>query len=290
VETDTLAAAAPPTSSLLTQWTWEPSILIGVLVFGAGYFYLVGPMRRDRAWGPPPSQGQVTAFVLSFVTLVVALLSPLDYIGDHYLFSAHMVQHLLLATIWPPLFLAGIPSWLAAPFFRRRILSGIFLFLAYPAVAVILFNADIYAWHIPALYDQTLHNEGIHILEHLSFMALGVLVWWPVLSPVRSQRLSYPLQLLYLFANGMFMMGLGIVFTFASSVFYSPYASAPRLWGISAVNDQQLGGLVMWYPGNAPYALMFVLAFYRWFESEQSQPADNLGLPAESPTIGPPVS
>jgi cytochrome c oxidase assembly factor CtaG len=271
---------APSTSALLTQWSWEPSVLIGLLVLSCSYFYLVGPMRRRRSWGPPPTRAQVSYFVLSVATLVVALLSPLDVIGDRYLFSAHMVQHLLLATLWPPLVLLSIPEWMARPFFRRR-MSSVFLFLAYPAAAVILFNGDIYLWHIPALYDQTLQNEGIHILEHVSFMAFGVLIWWPILSPIRSQRLSYPMQLLYLFLNGMFMMVLGIVFTFAPTVFYAPYAAAPRLWGIAATSDQQFGGLVMWYPGNVPYALMFVIAFIRWFDSGEADPAESPGIASQ---------
>jgi putative membrane protein len=106
-----------------------------------------------------------------------------------------------------------------------------------------------------------------------------------VLSPIQEQRLEYPLQLLYLFANGMFMMVLGILFTFAPDPFYSPYVAAPRLWSISASTDQQLGGLVMWYPGNVPYAVALVVAFYRWFDSGQASP-ENQGK--QSPTIGPP--
>jgi cytochrome c oxidase assembly factor CtaG len=115
-------------------------------------------------------------------------------------------------------------------------------------------------------------------------MAFGLINWWPVLSPIREQRLSYPLQVLYLFADGMFMMVLGIVFTFSPIVFYSPYLAAPRLWGISALTDQQLGGLIMWYPGNIPYAISLIAAFYKWFEGGEE------ASPAQSPTIGPHLS
>lgn len=280
--------AAPSTQTLLTEWHWEPSILIGLAILTAAYFYAVGPLREKKRLGPPASRSQVTYFVLATLTLVLALLSPLDAIGDSYLFSVHMVQHLLLATLWPPLMLAAIPAWLAR-WMLRPPLSWVWAFCCYPAVAIILFNGNIYLWHAPPLYDATLQSEGIHILEHLTFMIFGLCLWWPVLSPIPEQRQSYPMQLLYLFANGMFMMVLGIVFTFAPDPIYSPYVSAPRLWGISAATDQQIGGLIMWYPGNLPYAAVLAAVFYRWFDSGESSPVESQTIPTQSPTIGPPA-
>lgn len=281
---------APSTRALLTEWHWEPSVLIGLAVFSGLYVWAVGPLRRRYGWGPPITRRHAWLFLVSVFTLIVALLSPLDAIGDRYLFSAHMVQHLLLATVWPPLLLLAIPSWLARALLRPPF-SWVWLFCVYPAVATILFNLDVYAWHLPAFYDATLSNEGIHIVEHLSFMLFGLFVWWPVLSPIVEQRQSYPLQILYLFVNGMFMMVLGIVFTFAPDAFYPPYASAPRLWGTTAAGDQQIGGLIMWYPGNVPYAVALVAAFYRWFDRGQTFPVESeTGRSQRSPTIGPPAS
>jgi putative membrane protein len=220
--------------------------------------------------------------VLSELVLVASLLSPLDTISDEFLFSAHMVQHLFLAALWPPLVLAATPGWLVRPVFRHPALGPIASFLTYPAVGLVLFNFDVYVWHLPALYNATLQYLPIHILEHLTFMAFGLLNWWPVLSPAEEQRLNYPLQVLYLFLDGMLMMVLGIVFTFSPIVFYTAYDSAPRLWGISLGTDQQIGGLIMWYPGNLPYAVYMVIAFYRWFEGDE----DSQALAPPSPTIG----
>jgi cytochrome c oxidase assembly factor CtaG len=282
--------SAPTTQALLTQWNWEPSVLIGLILFSAAYFYLIGPLRERHSLGPPVSRGKQALFVVSMVVVALALLSPLDYVGDEFLFSAHMVQHLLLAAVWPPLLLLSLPDWLPRRIFRQRGITSVATFCTFPAVAIAAFNIDIYLWHLPGLYDLTLQNEGVHILEHLTFMAFGILNWWPVLSPAPEQRLSYPLQVLYLFADGMFMMVLGILFTFAPTVFYSPYVSAPRLWGISALTDQQLGGLIMWYPGNLPYAVWLVIAFYRWFEGDGLTPAEAQSMQSQSPTIGPRVS
>lgn len=275
--------AAPTTGEVLTQWTWEPSIIIGIALLSVGYAYAAGPLRKRRD-EPPFGRGRIALFVTAQIVLALALLSPLDELGDEYLFSAHMVQHLLLASLWPPLLLLSLPAWLVAPVFRWSPTASLAQFFVLPAIAIIFFNVDIYLWHIPALYDLTLESEGVHILEHLTFMAFGLINWWPILSPIKSQRLSYPLQVLYLFADGMFMMVLGIVFTFSPIVFYTPYLSAPRLWGISALTDQQLGGLIMWYPGNIPYAVSLIAAFYKWFEGGEE------ANPAQSPTIGPHLS
>jgi putative membrane protein len=244
-------------------------------------------MRRRHNLGPPPTRSQLSFFVLSVLLLIVALLSPIDAIGDRYLFSVHMMQHLLLAALWPPLVLAALPDWLLRPLFRRGAIAGTVRVLTYPVMAVFLFNVDVWVWHIPPAYNLTLSNEWVHIAEHLSFMAFGLIVWWPVLSPLREERLSYPFQVLYLFANAMFMMVLAILFTFAPTVFYTPYASAPRLWGISALDDQQIGGLIMWYPGNIPYGIALIVAFYRWFDGEQ--PSRPRAQQMRSPTIGPPA-
>ncbi|GAC1443325.1 MAG: cytochrome c oxidase assembly protein [Chloroflexota bacterium] len=279
---------APTTQALLTQWHWQPSVLIGLVLITTMYWYAIGPARRRYSLGPPPTRSQTTYFVLSVVLLVVALISPLDSISDTYLFSGHMIQHLLLATLWPPLVLLSIPAWLVQNLVRKPGWA-IFSVFSYPAVALVLFNLDIYFWHVPLFYNLTLSNEGIHILEHVSFMLFGLCNWWPVLSPLGSQRLAYPFQVLYLFANGMFMMILGILFTFSPTVFYSAYTSAPRLWGISALTDQELGGLIMWYPGNLPYGVLLIVAFYRWFDEGGPSSSESHNIPTQSHTIGPPV-
>lgn len=256
----------PSTTTLLTRWDLEPSLVLGLFLFTAAYFYAIGPLRCRHQLGPPVRRGQIMLFLISQVILVIALLSPIDYIGDRFLFSVHMIQHLLLASLWPPLILLATPDWLVRPLFRRSLLGPLALFATAPVVAIGLFNLDMDLWHLPALYDLTLTDSSIHIIEHLTFMAFGLINWWPVLSPLPEQRLSYPIQLLYLFADAMLLMAPSLVLTFSPVAFYTPYTLAPRLWGISALTDQSVGGLIMWYPGDLPYAVWLVIAFYRWFE------------------------
>jgi cytochrome c oxidase assembly factor CtaG len=282
--------AAPPTGEILTQWTWSPSVLLGIAVLTAAYVYTVGPLRERRNLGLPATRTRLVAFVAAQFTLVLALLSPLDYIGDRYLFSAHMIQHLLLATLWPPLMLVALPPWLGRRLVTLPVIGPLAALLTSPFLATVGFNLDIYIWHIPFMYDATLSKEYVHIVEHLTFMLTGLFVWWCILAPNMEDRLSYPFQTLYLFLNAMFMMVLGIIFTFAPDPFYAPYTRAPRLWGISAGTDQQIGGLIMWYPGNLPYAALLVVRFYQWFDGadpgRMEQQAQSHTIERPSPETG----
>jgi cytochrome c oxidase assembly factor CtaG len=205
-------------------------------------------------------------FWVSQAVLALALMSPLDFVSDEYLFSAHMIQHLILAAVWPALLLMSLPSGLIEKLYHPRNLATIVRAVTFPPVAFLLFNLDLALWHIPPWYDVTLTNENVHILEHLSFMLFGLVVWWPVLNPVTRFRLSYGTQELYLFANLFPMMTLGIFFTFFQHAVYTPYIQAPRMWGISAITDQKLGGLIMWMPGNVPFGLAMLVIGVKWLD------------------------
>jgi putative membrane protein len=259
-----IAALVPP-----LDWNLDPTLLIGIAALAGGYFYAIGPLRQRYGLGSPASDRQLAAFLAALATLVVALVSPLDELGDRYLFSAHMVQHMLLAVVVPPLLLLGIPDWLfdwlLAPLLRRPALAAAVRALTNPFAAFFLVNSVIYIWHVPPLYDATLTDEALHIVEHLIFLATGVLFWWPVLSPVAAlPRLSRPLGVLYLFLGCQPMVLLGALLTFASQPIYAAYVAAPRVWGATALGDQQLGGLIMWLPTNIPYLIGLSVLFFRW--------------------------
>src|SRR5438876_2502174 len=188
----------------LTQWNLEPSILIGTVLITGLYLYAIGPLRKRHFPDEPIMAGQTIAFLAGMLIMFLALVSPLDELGDSYLFSAHMVQHLCLTIIGPPLLLIGTPSWLIEPLLRKRSIFLIAKVLTYPAIAFFLYNADFWLWHAPPLYYATLENQSIHILEHITFIVFGVLNWWPIFSPVEKglRRLSLGGQILYLFLSG----------------------------------------------------------------------------------------
>ncbi|RAQ96789.1 cytochrome c oxidase assembly protein [Thermogemmatispora tikiterensis] len=257
----------------LRAWHFIPSVVVGCVAITVLYLYAIGPLRRQYDLGPPVQPSRVIVFLLGVVIIFLALVSPLDELGDDYLFSAHMVQHLLITLVAPPMMLWGIPGWLLTPLLRNRLLFRLARVLTLPVVTFFLFNADIFLWHAPPLYDATLENEGIHVLEHVTFIAFSFLFWWPVLSPLEGELGPLPLpgQVLYLFLSGMPMVLLGAGLTFVPPL-YAPYLAAPRIWGISAATDQQLGGLIMWVPANILVIVLMSVLFIRWMlEQERRQ-------------------
>ena len=255
----------------LTQWNWEPSILIGTALITGLYLYAIGPLRKRYYPAEQVRRGQTISFLLGMLVMFLALVSPLDELGDSYLFSAHMVQHLFLTIVGPPLLLLGTPEWFVKPLLRNKVVFKIAKALTYPAVAFVLYNADFWLWHAPPLYNATLENQNIHILEHLTFIVFGILYWWPIFSPSKDlPRLSIGGQILYLFLSGMPSVLLGAGLTFSPPL-YAPYLAAPRVWGISAATDQQLGGLIMWVPVSILYIIIMSVLFIHWMQQQEAK-------------------
>ena len=256
----------------LTQWNLDPSILIGTALIMGIYLYAIGLLRKPYKLIDGVRGRQVISFYLGVLVIFFALVSPLDEIGDRYLFSVHMVQHLLLTMIGSPLLLIGTPEVLLKPLIRPGFIFLIAKFLTHPFMAFFLFNADFWLWHVPALYDATLTNQNIHILEHITFIVFGVISWWPIFSPLTEDLppLSTGGQVLYLFFSGMPVVALGAGLTFAGPL-YAPYLEAPRLWGLSPATDQQLGGLIMWVPGNIIYIIIVSILFIRWMQKQEAK-------------------
>lgn len=256
----------------LTEWNLDPSILIGTVIVMGLYLYAVGLLRKPYKLIDGVEPRQVIFFWLGALVIFFALVSPLDEIGDKYLFSVHMVQHLLLTIVGPPLLLLGIPEVVLKPLLRKRFILPIAKVLLNPFVAFFLFNADFWLWHIPTLYNATLTNQNIHILEHLTFIVFAVINWWPMFSPMSEDlpRLSIGGQILYIFFGGMPVVALGAGLTFAPPL-YAPYLQAPRIWGLSPATDQQLGGLIMWVPGNIILIVVVSILFIRWMQQQEAK-------------------
>ncbi len=256
----------------LTEWNPAPSLYIGVALLIAAYLYAVGPLRRKYHLADSVKRSQVILFVVGMLVMFLALASPLDELGDEYLFSAHMVQHLLITLVAPPLLLLGTPGWLLQLLLRNRTLLLIGKVLTHPFVAFFLFNVDFGLWHAPLLYNATLANENLHIFEHLLFIVTATLYWWPVLSPVKElPRLSLGGQVLYLFLSGMPSVALGAGLTFMQPL-YAPYIQQPiRAWGLSPATDQQLGGLIMWVPVNIIFIIVVSALFIHWMQIQDEK-------------------
>jgi putative membrane protein len=231
------------------EWNLHPSLLLGITYLVGAYLAATGPLRQNFPGARPVTRGRILSFLLGAFTIFIALVSPIDEIGDHYLFSVHMLQHLLLTLAMPPLLLLGTPDWLLRPLLQAKPIARVARFLTRPTIALALFNVVFAAYHIPSIYDFTLHNEPAHITAHLLLMATATITWMPILSPLPEfPRLSYPLQIFYLFLEAIPPTILASLITFAGDVIYPTYASACR-FGVSALEDQQVAGLVMWIPG-----------------------------------------
>src|SRR5437660_8138461 len=226
----------------LDGWSFHPSVVIGLVLLGGLYAHL-GGVRAPRR--------RVVAFGSSLLVLFGSLNGPLHDLSDRSLFSAHMVQHLVLTLAFPPLFLYGLPGWVVRRVLRWSWLRRLGRALTRPIVAAGVFTAPIGLWHIPAFYEAAMRNHNLHILQHLVFLAASVIMWWPVLSPLPElPRLSYPGQMLYLFLMTIPMSLTSVSIAYAGSILYPVYASAPRVMHLSPLEDQMLGGLTMWIPGG----------------------------------------
>jgi cytochrome c oxidase assembly factor CtaG len=249
---------------LAATWDWEPTVLAGCAALLVAYALFAGPLST-RAW----------LFGGGVGLLLLALVSPLDTLGDTYLFSAHMLQHLLLIMAVPPLLLLGIPPDLYARILRRRPARLAERLLGRPPVSWLLGICTLWLWHLPALYDAAVRDEGIHILQHLSFLVTSTIFWWPVLTPCAERRLGLLASISYLMAASFASSILGVVITFAPPglypVYQQPFDSFGALqlirqgWGLSYAVDQQVGGLIMWVTGGPVYLLAALLALVRWF-------------------------
>ncbi len=271
-------SSLPANAQIFASWNFSFSLWLGFALVAGGYALAIGPLRKRYGWGQPVAKSRQASFYLGTLAAWLALVSPLDYLADNYLLAAHMVQHLLLILVAPPLWLAGLPDWLVERALSGRLRRVFVNRITRPLPAFIIFNGLFLLWHLPGLYDAALESEGIHILEHLCFLLSAVIGWWPVLGPSRrfAPRASQPLQMLYMFSNMFPSTALGAIITFSANPPYPFYETVQRLWGLSIQADQQLAGLIMWVPGTMVFFLFFSLAFMHWFSAQSSEEEEGL--------------
>lgn len=255
-----------------THWHAHPDALIGLAALEGAYLLAVGPLRERYNLADEIDPRRVATFTTGVLVIFVALLSPIHELSDTYLFSAHMVQHVLLTLVAPPLLIIGSPDWVIRPLLRTNWAFRAARTVTHPVVAFASFNIIFSMWHIPVLYNLSVTNHGIHIVEHFLFMAAAVLMWWPLASNMPElPRLVYPLQIAYLFLLSIAQLILFAPITFSSQPLYERYANAPRIWDISALTDQQMGGIIMKMGGGLLFLTLIVVLFFRWFDEQESK-------------------
>ncbi len=254
-------------------WSFDPAPLIPVVAYV--YFYsrrFIAARREAGGRGAGPFQAACA--IGAVLVLLIALVSPIDRLGEDYLFSMHMVQHILIGDIAPLLVLLSLSRVIMRPLTRRlmaveRALGP----LAHPATGIAVWIFFIYLWHIPTMYDAALNHSGVHALEHACFFAGGIAVWWPLIQPVPMRRRLTGLSVFAYILVAKFSVGaLGIALTWSHSVAYTYYEHVPRIWGLSAVEDQNVGGAIMMVEQSIVLVIAFATLFIRMLlQSEEEE-------------------
>lgn len=266
---------------LWEAWSFEPLIVLAIaaaaLLYGRGH--LIALARSTR--GARGLHLRSAAFAAGILTLVFALVSPVHAAGG-VLFSAHMIQHELLMTIAAPLLVLGRPGpplmWAlpeplrnrVAGFTRHSAFRTAWKTVSSPVSAWLLHGAAIWVWHVPALYDASVQREVVHSLQHYSFFATALLFWWSVLqgrSPARAG-----IAVMSLFTTALHTGLLGALLSSGDAAIYKAYDST-QSWGLTPLEDQQLGGIIMWVPGAVPYAVAALFLMTRWLRLPDNRAA-----------------
>lgn len=242
-------------------WPLDPTVYLGLVALFLGYAWL--------ARGAPDFRRTHSLyFGLGLLTIWVALESPIDTIADRYLDSVHMLQHVLLGFVAPPLMLLGLSPGMVARVARVPGVRAI----TEPIPAQVIAGAVMIGWHIPVLYDATLYSDSLHVLEHLTFIAAGLLLYWPMLnatSALARWQMSPGAKLAYMLVATLPQDGVALALIFSRIPFYEYYVHAPRLVvSLTPVVDQTVAGAILMIFGKATIAIAAVAVFIRWFGSD----------------------
>ena len=246
----------------MITWPVDLTVYAGLVVLFLGHAWLAGSVTDAQ-------RKHTFYFGLGLVVLWFALETPLDTISDYYLDSAHMVQHVLLGFVAPPLMLLGLSPQMVGRILRVPGIRAI----TEPVPALVIAGLVMVVWHLPVLYDATLYNGTLHVVEHLMFIAAGVLMYWPIIEATASQarwRMSPGAELLYMLLATLPQDGVALALIFSRVPFYEYYTHAPRLVAsLTPVIDQTVAGAVLMILGKATLAVAAIAVFVRWFGSEQ---------------------
>jgi cytochrome c oxidase assembly factor CtaG/cytochrome c2 len=268
-------------SQLLTQWNWEPWLLACIGITTVPYLIGMARMGREQR-GKILGRWRALSFLTGIAVLLLALESPLDEVADD-LFSAHMFQHMLLLLVIPPLLVAGRPviTWLWAFNLdaRRAVVRGwtraglqsLFRVLMRPLVVWLLLTVALCFWHLPGPYGWALQHEWVHDLEHLSFLALSLAFWTIVIEPYGQRRaLGYGGTIVFVVSSGFVMSLIGAILTLAPHPLYAVHLDTAR-YGLTALADQQLAGIIMWIPSNLVHIGALCAVFFAWFHADEQR-------------------
>ena len=282
---------------LWSAWTFEPVTLVALAA--SAWLYAVGLRRLWHAAGTGRGvrRWQAWMFGAGWMLLALSQLSPLHALGG-VLFSAHMAQHEILMTVAAPLLVLGRPLipfvWALTPRWRRATgqwgrsapVAAAWRAITHPLAAFLIHGAAIWVWHAPPLYDATVTSEVMHAAQHVSFVATALLFWWVVLRPSPA-RGGAPVAIAVLFGTVLHTGALGAMLTLTSRLIYTAYATTTIPWGLRAVEDQQLGGLIMWVPGGVAYVVAALMLVARLLGESERRAVEREASERRAPNVSP---
>jgi putative membrane protein len=234
--------------------------------------YVIANRRHERATGEVPARRRTRRFLAGIAVLVLGAGWPIHDLAERYLYFAHMTQHLLFSLVAPPLLIAGMPPWMLRRLLHPPGVARLVRFLTRPLVALLLFNGVLLFTHWPAVVAASVGSEWLHFGLHVLLVASALVMWWPVMSPLPElPALSAPGQMVYLFLQSLTPTIPASFLTFGDHLLYPVYGTFPRIWGIDALTDQLLAGLIMKLIGGMILWGFIAVIFFRWHAQERAQ-------------------
>lgn len=268
---------------LIGAWSFEPFVLVTLILsavlFALGWWRLWRESARRRT----TKRWEALCFAGGWLALFIALVSPMHAWG-RVLFSAHMTQHEILMLVAAPLLVLGrplVPLMWSLPLNWSRRLGNLgkvravhtaWHVLTIPLVAWLVHAIALWAWHIPSLFEAVLHNEWVHTGQHLSFLISALLFWWAIIHGPQGV-MGYGAAVLYVFTTSLHSGLLGALITFAGSIWYPSYLGLTASWGLTPLEDQQLGGLIMWIPAGLVYIIAGIALLAGWIRESELRTA-----------------
>jgi putative membrane protein len=267
-------AAGVAATTPVDPWRFvpHPEVWFTVALAATAYWYAltrIGP-RVVAAGERVASKRQVLCFAAGLLTLYLASSWPIHDWAESYLYSVHMVEHLLISLVAPPLLLLGVPRWLTRWILRPTWASGAVRVLARPMIAGVLFNAVIAIGHAPFYVNYTLYHHFWHFWAHLLLFSVSMLMWFPVVNTIPEYpRMNRPLKMLYLFLQSVIPNVPVAFLAFATGVVYTYYSHVPRPFSVGVISDQQVAGAIMKVGGTFLIWGIIVVIFFRWAAEQE---------------------
>ena len=258
---------------MLPAWHVHPDVwlLFGSIIAA----YLIAGRRHERATGEATEPRKRRLFLLGMGVLWLGADWPIHDLAERYLYSMHMTQHLLFTLVAAPILIAGMPVWLLRELLAPAPIRRIFRFMKRPLVALIFFNAVLLFTHWPDVVAASVGSELVHLGLHVLIVTSALVMWWPVMSPLPEMpSLPPPGQMLYLFLQSLAPTIPASFLTFGHTPLYPVYATFPRIWGIDALTDQLIAGLIMKLLGGLLLWGVIAVIFFRWYNQEQRDGLD----------------